>query len=140
EIERLPAWSVWRAEAYGTTFEPVGLAYNERLLPERQVPRTHAELARLLGGSGSRFNDKVVAYDLANAGLGFLVATQDARTSPVFWEVARAMGRNGVRVVPTTSAMLDRIAAGHTLLAYNVLGSYSQRRAQADPSIGLAYF
>src|SRR5437868_6091706 len=46
EIERLPAWSVWRAEAYGTTFEPVGLAYNERLLPERQVPRTHAELAR----------------------------------------------------------------------------------------------
>jgi len=140
ELESLPAWAVWRAEAYGTTFEPVGLAFNERLLPEREVPRTHAQLARLLGTSGSRFTDKVLAYDLANAGLGFLVATQDARTSPGFWDLARALGRNGVRLVPTTSTMLDRIAAGQTLLAYNVLGSYSQRRAKADPSIGLVYF
>jgi iron(III) transport system substrate-binding protein len=140
EIDKLPAWSVWRTEAYGTTFEPVGLAYNERLLAGAQVPRTHAELARLLSGNGARFHDKVVAYDLANAGLGFLVATQDARMSPVFWDVARAMGRNGLRLVPTTSAMLDGIAGGQSLLAYNVLGSYSQRRAQADPSIALVYF
>jgi len=140
EIEHLPAWSVWRAEAYGTTFEPVGLAYNEQLLPERQVPRTHAELADLLNSDGARFDDKVMAYDLANAGLGFLVATQDARISHVFWDVARGLGRNGVRLVPNTSTMLDRIATGQTLLAYNVLGSYSQRRAQADPAIGLVYF
>jgi iron(III) transport system substrate-binding protein len=93
EIDRLPAWSVWRTEAYGTTFEPLGLAYDERLIPQDQLPRTHADLARFLVSGGSRFADKVLAYDLANAGLGFLVATQDARASPAFWDIARAMGR-----------------------------------------------
>jgi iron(III) transport system substrate-binding protein len=139
EREHLPGWSVWREEAYGTTFEPVGLAYNEKLLAEREVPRTHADLARLLAAGGTRLHDKVDAYDLAHAGLGFLVATQDARTSPAFWDVARGLGRQGVHQHPSTSAMLDRIAAGQSLLAYNVLGSYSQRRAAADPSIGLVY-
>jgi iron(III) transport system substrate-binding protein len=139
QIGRLPAWSVWRAEAYGTTFEPVGLAYNEQLLADHEVPRTHAELARLLAASGTRFGDKLVAYDLAQAGLGFLMATQDARTSPAFWDVARAMGRHGLRQELSTAAMLDRIAAGHSLLAYNVLGSYAQRRAAGDPAIGLVY-
>jgi iron(III) transport system substrate-binding protein len=139
EIEHLPGWSVWRSQAYGTTFEPVGVAYNEKLLAEREVPRTHADLARLLADGGARFHGKVDAYDLSRAGLGFLVATQDARTSPVFWDVARALGRHGVRQQASTSAMLDRIAAGQSLLAYDVLGSYSQRRAAADPSIGLVY-
>ena len=35
--------------------------------------------------------------------------------------------------------MLDRIASGQSLFAYNVLGSYSHRRALSDPSIGFAY-
>jgi iron(III) transport system substrate-binding protein len=139
EIDHLPPWSVWRTEAYGTTFEPLGLAYNERLIPQQELPRTHADLARFIVSGGSRFTDKVLAYDLANAGLGFLVATQDARASPAFWDIARAMGRAGVRMQPSTSAMLDRIASGQSLLAYNVLGSYSHRRALADPSIGLVY-
>ena len=139
EIDNLPAWSVWRAEAYGTTFEPLGLAYDERAIPQQQLPRTHADLARFLATGGSRFTDKVLAYDPANAGLGFLVATQDARASPAFWEIARAMGRAGVRLQSSTSAMLDGIASGQSLLAYNVLGSYSQRRALSDPSIGLVY-
>jgi len=139
EIDHLPAWSVWRSEAYGTTFEPLGLAYDERLIPQDQLPRTHAELARFLVSGGSRFTDKLLAYDLANAGLGFLVATQDARASPAFWDIARAMGHAGARLLPSTSAMLDRIASGQSLLAYNVLGSYSHRRALSDPSIGLVY-
>jgi iron(III) transport system substrate-binding protein len=41
--------------------------------------------------------------------------------------------------VPSTSAMLDGIASGQSLLAYNVLGSYSHHRALSDPSIGLVY-
>src|SRR6185436_7258960 len=63
-----------------------------------------------------------------------------ARASPAFWDIARAMGRAGVRLQPSTSSMLDRIASGQSLLAYNVLGSYSHRRALSDPSIGLVYF
>jgi iron(III) transport system substrate-binding protein len=139
ELDGLPAWSVWRHEAYGTTFEPMVLAYNKRLLPEADVPRTHADLARLLAEPCARLKDKVTAYDLSVAGLGFLVATQDARASPVFWDVARGLGRCGVRLQRSTAAMLDSVASGQIVLAYNALGSYARQRAQNDAAIGLAY-
>jgi iron(III) transport system substrate-binding protein len=139
ELAHLPAWSVWRDEAYGTTFEPVGLAYNRRLLAEAEVPRTHADLARLLAAD-ARFKDKLLAYDPASAGLGFLVATQDARTSPLFWDVARALGRNAVRLVPSTAQMLDGVASGQAALAYDVLGAYARERLAREPALGLAYW
>jgi iron(III) transport system substrate-binding protein len=139
EINAVPAWSVWREEAYGTTFEPVGVAYNKRLLPDSEVPHTHGELARLLEAPGGRLKDKVTGYDLASAGLGFLVATQDSRASPLFWDVARGLGRNGARLRDSTAAMLDSVASGQSALAYNVLGSYARQRMRAEPAIGLVY-
>jgi iron(III) transport system substrate-binding protein len=139
EIDHLPAWSVWRQEAYGTTFEPVGVAYNKRLLDPHDVPHTHTELARLLGETGGRFRGRVTGYDLSVAGLGFLVATQDARASPLFWDVARGLGANSVRLQHSTAAMLDALASGQSVLAYNVLGSYTQQRMRSDPAIGLVY-
>ena len=46
ETSALPAWAVWRNEAFGTTFEPIAFVYNKRLLKESEVPHTHGELAR----------------------------------------------------------------------------------------------
>lgn len=138
EAAALPRWAVWRDEAYGTTFEPIGVAYHRRLIADEDVPRSHADVARLLRGRSERFAGRVATYDLAGAGVGFLVATQDARASPLFWDIARALGRHGVRLHTSTGAMLDAIAAGETALAYNVLGSYAAARARSDPSIGFA--
>jgi iron(III) transport system substrate-binding protein len=138
EVPRLPNWAVWRDEAYGTTFEPVVVAYDKRLLAANEVPRTRAELARLLEGGNGRFKGKVTTYDLETAGLGFLVATQDARTSPSFWDVARALGKNGARLQPSTAAMLRSIASGECVLGYNLLGSYAGASARGD-TIGFAY-
>ena len=33
ETQHLPKWAVWQNQAFGTTFEPVSIAYNKRLLP-----------------------------------------------------------------------------------------------------------
>lgn len=140
ELDRLPGWGVWRQEAYATTFEPVGLAYNRRLLDERTLPRTHAALARLLADPPPALRGRVSGYDLAAAGLGLLVATQDAAASPLFWDVARGLGANGVRLHASTAAMLDDVSAGTSVLAYNVLGSYARQRMRSDRAIGLVLF
>mgnify|MGYP001003658588 CR=1 FL=1 len=135
----LPDWAVWRNEAYGTTLEPVVFAYRKGQLAAAEVPRTHLDFIRLLQSHPERFRGRVATYDLENSGLGFLVATQDARASAMLWDVARELGRLAARQMTSTSAMLDSIAAGETLLAYNLLGSYAGEKVRADPAIGLVY-
>jgi iron(III) transport system substrate-binding protein len=139
ETPHLPAWAVWKAEAYGTTFEPIGFAYHKEHLNEAEVPRTHGELVRLLNAPGGRFKSRVTTYDLESSGLGFLFATQDAKTSTMFWDVARALGRNDTRLQTSTGDMLQSVASGKTVLAYNVLSSYAAGRAQQDAAVGFVY-
>ena len=139
ERAALPDWAVWRNEAYGTTLEPVGFAYNKELLAKGEVPRTHADFIRLLRAQPQRLHGRVATYDLENSGLGFLVATQDARASGMLWEVGRELGRLKARQMTSTAAMLDSIAAGESLLAYNLLGSYAGEKMRAHPAIGFVY-
>lgn len=135
----LPDWAVWRNEAWGTTLEPVGFAYNKRQLAAAEVPRTHADFIRLLTAAPGRFKGRVITYDLENSSLGFLFATQDAKASGMWWDVARALGANQVRQVPSTAAMLESVASGESLLAYNLLGSYAYNKVRTDPAIGFVY-
>lgn len=139
ERAALPDWAVWRNEAYGTTLEPVGFAYNKKLLAASEVPHTHADFIRLMRAQPERLHGRVATYDLEGSGLGFLVATQDARASSMLWEVAREMGRLKARQMTSTAAMLDSIAAGESLLAYNLLGSYASEQMRANPAIGFVY-
>ena len=137
ELAALPSWAVWTDIAFGTTFEPIAIIYNKRLVAENDVPRTHAELARLLGDK--RFAGKVVTYDIDRSGLGFLLATQDERASGDFWNMVKALGAAGARLVPTTDAMLKRVTRGDDLIGYNALGSYAQIEAKREPTLGYAY-
>ena len=136
EIPKLPAWAVWRNEAFGTTYEPAVFVYNKRLLPPAEVPQTHAALAKLLREQPRRFMGKVATYDIEKVGVGFLLATQDSMTSSTFWDLAQSMFASGVRLHLTTGAMMERIASGDSLIGYNLLGSYALVRAKTDPSIG----
>lgn len=139
ETPSLPAWAVWKAEAYGTTFEPIGFAYNARLLRDSEVPRTHGELIRLLRTHGNRFKGRVTTYDIEHSGLGFLFASQDVKASPMLWDVARVLGRNDARLETSTAAMLESLESGKSVIAYNVLGSYAQGRSHENSSVGFVY-
>lgn len=136
EVPRLPEWAVWRSEAFGTTFEPVVFVYNKRLLAPEDVPQTHADLAKLMRKHADRFKGKVTTYDIEKAGVGFLLATQDSKTSPAFWDLACAMLDSTTQLPSSTSTMLERIASGENLMGYNLLGAYAIVRAKNDPSIG----
>lgn len=138
ETAALPAWAVWREEAYGTSFEPVALIYNTRLLAPGEVPATHPELLRLLTQQRERLAGKVGTYDPQRSGVGFLLQTQDEQANPVvFWSLARALGAAGVVTLPNTSSMLAKVASGEMLLAYNTLGAYSFSHASRDPRVGV---
>ncbi len=139
ETAALPRWAVWKDEAFGTTYEPAAIVYNKRLLAEADVPDSHAGLIRLLDRAPAQLRGRVATYDPERSGLGLLLHTQDAQANPiVFWQLARGMGQNGLEQHAASGDMLDRLAAGKLVLAYNVLGSYAHRRARNDPALGVA--
>ena len=138
-VHNLPRWAVWKHEAYGTTYEPVGVAYHRKQLSEAEVPRTHAALAALLGSDTQRFRGRVATYDIERAGIGFLMAAHDAMATPRFWELVRTLGACRASLQADTVSMLESVAAGRSLLAYNVLGTYAEAFARRNPDVGVVY-
>jgi iron(III) transport system substrate-binding protein len=139
ELPNLPEWAVWKDQAFGTTFEPVAIAYNKKRLAADQVPQTRSDLIRLLSTEPDRFRGKVVTFNVEKSGLGFLLATQDANASQSFWDLAKAFGDARARFQLTSQAMLRSVASGEDLLAYNVLGSYALAEARKRTSLGYVF-
>jgi iron(III) transport system substrate-binding protein len=137
---QLPKWAIWKHEAYGITHEPVGVAVNRRLLAGTEVPRTRAALAALLLSDIPHWRGRAATFDIARAGVGFLIAAQDAMATPRSWDVAHALGRCDASLHEDTQSMLERVAAGDARLAYNVLGSYAEAFARKRPEIAVSYF
>ncbi|MBP1178149.1 ABC transporter substrate-binding protein [Methylobacterium sp. PvR107] len=137
EAASLPAWAVWRNEAFGVTAEPIAIAYNRTLLPPERIPQTRADLIRFLTDHPEAWKGKVVAYDPERSGVGSLILAQDADVTPRTWDLVSALGQAGVKLYTRTETMLDRIADGEALLAYGVFGAYALERAKQDPAIGV---
>ena len=137
EIGNLPDWAVWRDEAFATTFEPAVFVYNRRLLERDKVPQNHTDFVRVLRDHPEQFAGKVTTYDIEKSAVGFLFATQDNKTSPGFWTLAKTLGAKQVRLEPVAENILQRIAAGESLLGYNIIGSYAMAKAKLDPSLGV---
>jgi iron(III) transport system substrate-binding protein len=137
ELSNLPFWAAMNNTAYGSTFEPAVIVYNKRQVTGDEIPKTHADFAKLLTTKTDKFKDKVITYDIEKSGVGFMFITQDLRVNDKFWDVAKALGAVSVRVQSSTGTMLERVSSGENLLGYNVLGSYALVRAKKDPNIGV---
>lgn len=137
EIPKLPTWSVWKNEAYGTTYEPIAIVYNKRLLTGDEVPQSHADMMRVFATKAEKLKGKVTTYDIEKSGVGFLLITQDSKYNPAFWDFARALGVVGPRFQSSSGTMMERISSGENLLGFNVFSSYAALRAKKDPSIGI---
>jgi iron(III) transport system substrate-binding protein len=133
EAPSLPSWAIWRNEAYGTTFEPVGFVYNKTLLDPSDVPQSRAELVDLLIRKPGQFKSKITAFDPEKSGLGYLLMTQDLDASPAtFWDVAKALGSAGLYPGTGSGAQFERLAKGESVLGYNLLASYATGRIKKD--------
>jgi iron(III) transport system substrate-binding protein len=113
--------------------------YNGNLLAQSDVPRTHAALAALLRADTARFRDRVATYDIERAGLGFLMAAHDAMASSRSWDLVQALGLCRASLHADTQSMLEGVAAGRSLLAFNVLGTYAEAFARSNPEVTVAY-
>jgi iron(III) transport system substrate-binding protein len=140
EAKQLPQWAQYQKQAYGTTYEPLAIVYNKRLVPGGDVPQTRADLIKLLQTKPDQFKGRVTTYDIEKSGVGFNYLTQDARVNPqVTWDLVKAMGAAGPKLQSSTGAMMERISSGENLIGYNILGSYALTKAKKDPSIGYVY-
>ncbi len=137
EAPSLPDWAVWRNEAFGTTFEPAVFVYSTRFVTAAEVPHTHAEFLHLINSQPEKYGGNVITYDIEKSAVGFLLATQDSRMQPAFWDLVKAFGARAVDLETSTSVMVQRIASGKDYLGYNLIGSYALTRARRDPSIGV---
>lgn len=135
QTDALPNWANWRNEAFGFTYEPAVMLYNRKLAPELGKVTTRFELANLLSQKPFRMRGRVVTYDPVQSGLGYLFGTQDAIQSQDFWYLARSLGDVQAQRVSSSSAMIDKVARGDALIAYNVLGSYALARARKNPDL-----
>ncbi len=128
ETEMLPPWANWRNEAFGFTFEPAVIVYNSSVLEPEDVPQTRFELVRLLREKADTYRGRVATYDIAQSGVGYLFATQDALQAHTYGRLIESFGRTDVLLATSTSDMLDAIVAGRILIGYNLLGSYTRLR------------
>jgi ABC-type Fe3+ transport system substrate-binding protein len=136
-VKTLPDWAKWRDEVVGLTYEPAVIVYNRDLLSPAQVPQSRFDLIDLLRPADNPFAGRIATYDIERSGVGYLFAFIDAQQATTFGRLIEAFGRNKVVATCCSAEIIDQVAAGRFLIAYNMLGSYALARAAQDHRIGV---
>ncbi len=130
--ESLPEWARWRDLIFAFTAEPAVVVLSAERLAGLPVPATRQELITLLRQHPERFQGAVGTYDVRDSGLGYLFATQEARSTDAYWRLSEVMGRLNPQLYCCSGQMIDDVSEGRLALAYNVLGSYAAERLVRD--------
>jgi ABC-type Fe3+ transport system substrate-binding protein len=133
----LPTALNWRNEVFGITREPAVIVYNRALVPASDVPLSRFRLIDLLRAEDGRYDGNVATYDIEQSGLGYLFAFADSQQATTFGGVIEAFARSRAVTTCCSAEIIDGVASGQYLIAYNVLGSYALARADQDPNIAV---
>ncbi len=135
--QTLPDALTWRNQIWGVSREPAVLVYNRDLVPPDEVPYTRFDLLDLLRPNDSRYAGKVATYDIEASGLGYLFAFVDAQEASSFGALMEAFARSGAVATCCSAEIIDGVARGDYLIAYNVLGSYAMAASAQYPNLGI---
>jgi ABC-type Fe3+ transport system substrate-binding protein len=135
--DALPAEENWRSEVFGITSEPTVIVYNRALVPPDEAPTSRFDLLDLLRPEGSRYAGRVATYDIEASGVGYLFAFQDSQQATTFGSLIEAFGRTGAIATCCSAEIIDGVARGRYLVAYNVIGSYALARAEENPDLAV---
>ncbi|SHH86811.1 extracellular solute-binding protein [Marivita hallyeonensis] len=130
--EALPDWARWRDLIFAFTAEPAVVVLSSDRFDGLSTPSTRQELITLLRENPDTFRGAVGTYDVRESGLGYLFATQEARSTDAYWRLSEVMGRLDPQLYCCSGQMIDDVAEGRLALAYNVLGSYAAERVARD--------
>ena len=133
----LPASRNWRDELFGVTREPAVIVYNRDLVPPDEAPRSRFDLIDLLRPADSRYAGRVATYDIEASGVGYLFAFTNSQQATTFGSLIEAFARSGAVATCCSAEIIEGVAEGRYLVAYNVLGSYALDRAAEDPRIAV---
>ena len=133
----LPGWRNWRDEVVAFSLEPGVIVYNRRAVGAGQVPDDHAELVALLRRQEQAWRGRIGAYDIEQSGSGYIFAERDSRESPLYGQLLESLGRSGVRLYCCSNTMVEAVASGEIVLAYNVQMSYAVAGLRQGHDIGV---
>lgn len=139
EAGNYPSASNYNNIVYGTSIEPVAMLYNKNLLKPEWVPKSRADLVKLLQEHKADLKGKVCSFDPEKSGIGFLLAVTDLRNTKNFWDLAKAFGAVDGKVYGSSGAMREKVVSGEHVLGFNVIGSYAMQWAKESPVVGFAF-
>jgi len=135
--DTLPATAKWRDEVFGFTSEPAALVYNRGMVPQEDVPHTRLELLDLLRRNSSFYAGHIGSYDIAQSGIGYLLASSDARHSSLYGRLIESFGRVGLVTRCCTADIINDIESGRVAIGYNLLASYALVAQRRGARIGV---
>ncbi len=135
EKAAIPEWASYDDRIYGTTFEPVVMVYNSKIIADDQMPDTRLGLAEWLTENRADMTGKVATYDPERSGLGFFAVNEDAKNGDQLWPLVTAFGAVDAKFYTSTGTMLEKISAGEHAIGYNIIGPYAYLRAARDPNV-----
>jgi iron(III) transport system substrate-binding protein len=137
ESDSIYQWANMGDVAYATGFEPVAMAYNTRLLSEKEVPHTHKDLLKSAGSAA--FKGKIAVCDPEKNRRSLTFLTQEMWSVKNFWALIKGFGAADVQQFDDYSALLDSISSGKALFGYSIPSGELYRRGKSDPSLGWFY-
>jgi iron(III) transport system substrate-binding protein len=129
-----PDWANWRDMAFALTYEPAVLVWHKPSFPDGP-PQSRLQMIDWL--KLPQAQGRIGTYDVARSAVGYLYLARDAEHFADIWSLVAAMGRANLQTFPTSAEIIDRVADGRLALGYNILGSYADARARANPDLGL---
>jgi iron(III) transport system substrate-binding protein len=135
--DMLPSRAKWRNEVFGFTSEPAALVYNRDVVPQDDVPHTRVEFLDLLRRKSSFYAGHIGSYDIAQSGIGFLLASSDARHSSLYGRLIESFGRTRLVTRCCTVDIISDIESGRVAIGYNLLASYALVAKRRGARIGI---
>lgn len=139
EAAAIPAWAKYKNQAFGTSIEPAAIIYNKNLFPADAVPKSRADLIKVLQERKDALKGKVATFDPEKSGMGFLWSTNDVTQTKSFWDLAKAFGATHGKTYSSSGQMREKVLSGEHTLAFNVIGSYALEWAKKSPAIGVSF-
>lgn len=139
EAAAIPAWAKYKGQAFGTSVEPAAIIYNKNLYPADAIPKSRADLIKVLQERKDALKGKVATFDPEKSGMGFLWSTNDATQTKTFWDLAKAFGATQGKTYSSSGQMREKVLSGEHTIAFNVIGSYALEWAKKSPAIGVAF-
>lgn len=130
--ERLSGDFKWRNQLFAFSLEPIVMLANKAAFPGK-LPEDRQSLLQTIRQHEQAMTKRIGTYDIRQSGVGYLLASQDARQADVTWgRLLEAFGSHKVQTYCCTHEIIDDVASGKLAIGYNLLGSYVSQRARDD--------